>query len=96
MSKKLNLAYEWIGPNGPLTNNRMPTIADLMTASVDYHFPQINGDLFQKPHFHARIANSRIVPTHKLPEELFLYELNWTNFQKRIRKNNRIYRHNTY
>ena len=52
MSKKINLAYEWIGPNGPLTNNRIPTIADLMTASVDYHFPQLKGDLFQKPHFH--------------------------------------------
>jgi len=83
MSKKLNLAYEWIGPNGPLTNNRIPTIADLMTASVDYHFPRIKGDLFQKPHFHSRIVNSRIVPTYKLPQETFLYELNWTNFHYR-------------
>ena len=83
MSKKLNLAYEWIGPNGPLTNNRMPTIADLMTASADYHFPRIKGDLFQKPHFHSRIVDSRIVPTYKLPQETFLYELNLTNFHYR-------------
>jgi len=83
MSKKINLAYEWIGPTGPLTNNRMPTIADLMTASVDYHFPQIKGDLFQKPHFHSRIVDSRIVPTYKLPQESFLYELNWANFHYR-------------
>jgi hypothetical protein len=88
MSKKINLAYEWIGPNGPLTNNRMPTITDLMTASVDYHFPQLKGDLFQKPHFHSRIVNSRIVPTYKLPNETFLYELNWTNFHYRDKLHN--------
>jgi hypothetical protein len=83
MSKKINLAYEWIGPTGPLTNNRIPTIADFMTASVDYHFPQLKGDLFQKPHFHSRIVDSSIVPTYKLPQEIFLYELNWTNFHYR-------------
>jgi len=88
MSKKINLAYEWIGPNGPLTNNRMPTIADLMTASVDYHFPQLKGDLFQKPHFHSRIVDSNIVPTYKLPKETFLYELNWTNFHYRDKLHN--------
>jgi len=88
MSKKINLAYEWIGPNGPLTNNRMPTIADLMTASVDYHFPQLKGDLFQKPHFHSRIVNSRIIPTYKLPNGIFLYEINWTNFHYRDKFHN--------
>ena len=88
MNKKINLAYEWIGPNGPLTNNRMPTIADLATASVDYHFPQIKGDLFQKPHFHSRIVNSRIMPTYKLPQEVFLYELNWANFHYRDKLHN--------
>jgi len=88
MNKKINLVYEWIGPNGPLTNNRMPNVADLMTASVDYHFPQIKGDLFQKPHFHSRIADSRIVPTYKLPTEIFLYELNWANFHYRDKLHN--------
>ena len=88
MSKKLNLVYEWIGPNGPLTNNRMPTLADLMTASVDYHFPQLKGDLFQKPHFHSRIVNSRISPTYRLPDEVFLYELNWTTFHYRDKFHN--------
>jgi len=83
MSKKLNLVYEWIGPNGPLTNNRMPTLADLMTASVDYHFPQLKGDLFQKPHLHTRIINSNICPSYKLPSDPFLYELNWSNFHYR-------------
>jgi hypothetical protein len=88
MSKKLNLAYEWIGPNGPLTNNRMPTIPDLMTASVNYHFPEITSGLFQKPHFHSRILDSNIVPTYKLPTEIFLYELNWANFHYRDKLHN--------
>jgi hypothetical protein len=88
MNKKINLAYEWIGPNGPLTNNRMPTIADLMTASADYHFPQLKGDLFQKPHFHSRITDASIVPTYKLPQEIFLYELNWNNFHYRDKLHN--------
>ena len=88
MSKQINLAYEWIGPNGPLTNNRIPTITDLMAASVDYHFPQLKGDLFQKPHFHSRIVDFRIVPTYKLPQECFLYELNWANFHYRDKLHN--------
>ena len=88
MNKKINLAYEWIGPNGPLTNNRMPTLSDLMNGSVDYHFPLIKGDLFQKPHFHSRIVNSNIVPTYKLPTETFLYELNWSTFHYRDKFHN--------
>jgi hypothetical protein len=88
MNKKINLVYEWIGPNGPITNNRIPTIADLMEASVDYHFPQVKGDLFQKPHFHSRILNCRISSTYKLPDEVFLYELNWTNFHYRDKLHN--------
>jgi hypothetical protein len=59
-----------------------------MTASVDYHFPQLKGDLFQKPHFHSRIVNSRIVPTYKLPQETFLYELNWANFHYKDKLHN--------
>jgi hypothetical protein len=59
-----------------------------MTASVDYHFPQIKGDLFQKPHFHSRMVDSRIVPTYKLPQEVFLYELNWANFHYRDKLHN--------
>ena len=88
MSKKINLVYEWIGPNGPITNNRIPTISDLMTASVNYHFPQLKGDLFQKPHLHSRIVNARIVPTFKLPDEIFLYELNWATFHYRDKFHN--------
>ena len=30
MNKKINLVYEWIGPKGPISNNRIPTIIDLI------------------------------------------------------------------
>jgi hypothetical protein len=88
MSKKINFVYEWIGPNGPITNNRLPTVADIMTASVDYHFPQLSGDLFQKPHLHTRIVDSNICSTYKLPSTSFLYELNWATFHYRDKFHN--------
>ena len=88
MSKKINFVYEWIGPNGPITNNRLPTVADIMTASVDYHFPQLKGDLFQKPHLHRRIIDSNICPAYKLPSDPFLYELNWATFHYRDKFHN--------
>ena len=88
MNKKLNLVYEWIGPTGPLTNNRVPTIADLATGQVDYHFPEIKGDLFQRPHFHNRIQNANIIPTFRLPKETFLYELNFGVYHYRDRLHN--------
>ena len=88
MNKKLNLVYEWIGPTGPLTNNRVPTIADLATGQVDYHFPEIKGDLFQRPHFHNRIQNANIIPAFRLPKETFLYELNFGVYHYRDRLHN--------
>lgn len=35
MSKKLNLSYEWIGPRGPLTNKRVPTIYDYANSQTE-------------------------------------------------------------
>ena len=55
MSKKLNFAYQWIGPNGPITNNRIPTIADLSWALNSEHRPP--RDLLQEPHFHTRFGD---------------------------------------
>ena len=51
MSKKLNFAYQWIGPKGPITNNRVPTIVDLLHAQFKKSAP---GDLVQDPHFFSR------------------------------------------
>jgi hypothetical protein len=88
MNKKLNLVYEWIGPTGPLTNNRIPTIADLAAGQVNYHFPDIKGDLFQRPHFYNRIKDANIIPAFKLPEGIFLYELNFEVYHYRDRLHN--------
>jgi len=88
MNKKLNLVYEWIGPTGPLTNNRLPTIADLMTGQINYHFPNIKGDLFQRPHFYNRITDANIIPSFKLPDGIFLYELNFGVYHYRDRLHN--------
>lgn len=85
MQKKLNLVYEWIGPRGPITNNRIPTLVDFIDRQIDVNFGQqgIRHDLIQQPHFHTRIVNSRIVPACSLPKETFLYELNFNNYHYR-------------
>jgi hypothetical protein len=85
MSKKINFVYEWIGPRGPITNNRIPTILDLADRQVEVNFAEkgIRHDLIQQPHFHERIVNSRILPAYSLPQETFLYELNFNNYHYR-------------
>ena len=77
MSKKLNLVYEWLGPNGPISNNKLPTAGDFMMSQTDVHFQWMKADLFHKPHYYARIKNCRLISTHRLPDEPFLYELNF-------------------
>lgn len=85
MQKQLNLVYEWIGPRGPITNNRIPTLIDFIDRQVDVNFGQqgIKHDLIQQPHFHSRIPHSRILPACSLPKESFLYELNFNNYHYR-------------
>jgi hypothetical protein len=77
MSKKINLVYEWLGPNGPISNNKLPTAGDFMMAQTDVHFQWMKADLFHKPHYYARIKNCRLISSHRLPDETFLYELNF-------------------
>ena len=82
MSKKLNFAYQWIGPKGPITNNRIPTIADLSWGLNIDHRPQ--RDLLQEPHFHTRFGDdANIVSCHKIPKGKFLYELNFSPYHYR-------------
>ena len=82
MDKKINLVYEWVGPNGPITNVRVPTLVDFMHAGVkDVHIQGYPHDAAQTPHFHIRFHKKhRLVPTASLPEELFLYELNFSQY----------------
>ena len=86
MSKKINLAYEWIGPKGPITNNRVPTLLDVATAATGESFQNCgyNNDLHQSPHFYLRfIGRANYVPTFNIDSLPFLYELNFHNYHYR-------------
>lgn len=82
MDKKINLVYEWVGPNGPITNVRVPTLADFIHAGVrDVHLQGYPHDAAQTPHFHIRFPKKhRLVPSATLPDESFLYELNFSQY----------------
>lgn len=76
--KKLNLVYEWIGPRGPITNNRVPTIIDLVDQYVLYPPDTIKADLYHLPHFYRRCTSQvNIVSASTLPATQFLYEINF-------------------
>ena len=83
MNKKINLVYEWIGPKGPISNNRIPTIIDLIDRQIDVSTPEIRYDFHLIPHFHNRFKNVNIVPASNLPDDVFLYELNFGNYHYR-------------
>lgn len=85
MQKQLNLVYEWIGPKGPITNNRIPTLVDFIDRQTGANLGDlgIRYDLIQQPHFHTRIPQARIVPACDLPTGNFLYELNFNNYHYR-------------
>lgn len=86
MSKKLNLVYEWIGPRGPITNNRVPTLVDIATATTGMSFESVGytHDLHQSPHFHLRFTNlANHVPAYNVLDEPFLYEINFHNYHYR-------------
>lgn len=81
--KKVNFVYEWIGPNGPLTNNRIPNLIDLTLGQIDVQLSGIKHDLIQTPHFYFRVPKSNIVSSYKIPKGQFVYELNFHNFHYR-------------
>jgi hypothetical protein len=87
MSKKLNFVYEWIGPDGPLTNNRVPTLLDFMTSSfinVDYSIYGYKQDLTQRPYFYNKFKdNLRLCSTANIPDGPFFYELNFNLYHYR-------------
>jgi len=82
MSKKLNLLYEWIGPRGPLTNKRMPTLYDFANSQTDCHVssPATTGP---KPLYYEIIQSSlqyNHIVNLKTPSEIttdskFIYEI---------------------
>ena len=83
MSKSLNFAYQWIGPKGPITNNRVPTIVDLSHAQFDFE-SGASGDLLQYPYFYNMFNNFNIVPACIANKDLIhLYELNFSSYHYR-------------
>ena len=84
MTKKINLVYEWVGPRGPLSNNRVPTVIDLVDQYVTQPPSTIRWDLHHIPHFHRRLgAKCNIISASALPDGIFLYELNFGNHNYR-------------
>jgi hypothetical protein len=79
MPKSLNFVHEWIGPQGPITNNRLPTIADFSYAQ----FRVQEGDLVQNPFFYDMFNNYNIVPAFKIPDGKFIYEMNFSAYHYR-------------
>ncbi len=86
-SKKLNFVYEWIGPNGPLTNNRIPNLVDIIastTSNVNFSQNKFPHDAVQTPHFYTRFfPNSVLWSPANLPKESFFYEINFHNYHYR-------------
>ena len=80
MPKSLNFVYEWIGPNGPITNNRLPTLADLSHAQYRNKIE----DYVQEPFFYDMFKNYNIVPMFDAKSELInLYEINFSGYHYR-------------
>ena len=79
MPKTLEFVYEWIGPNGPITNNRLPTVADISYAQ----YGNKQSDFVQDPFFYQMFNNYRITPACSLPTGKFLYEMNFSSYHYR-------------
>jgi predicted XRE-type DNA-binding protein len=76
MSKKVNFVYEWIGPTGPISNNRVPTLVDVVQ-SAGGELRNNVGHLSQIPHFFRRVPQKQILSSSNLPDSTFLYEINF-------------------
>jgi len=84
MTKKLNFVYEWIGPRGPITNNRVPTMIDLVDQYVMDPPNTIRWDFHHIPHCYTQFkSNCNIIPACTLPTDVFLYEINFGNYNYR-------------
>lgn len=80
MSKSINFVYEWIGPKGPITNNRVPTLADLFHAQYNNK----SGDYTQDPFFYYMFKNCNILPVSSVKVDTkFLYEINFSGYHYR-------------
>jgi hypothetical protein len=79
--KTLDFVYEWIGPSGPISNTRMPNVADL--AWSQYQNSQPLHDFVHHPFFINDFPNARITTPGRMPNGKFIYELNFSNIDYR-------------
>ena len=80
MSKTLSFAYKWCGPKWPITNNRVPTLADINYAMNEGH---IDDDV-QAPVVFQSFENKEIISAFKIPQDKkYFYELNFTSYYYR-------------
>lgn len=77
MSKQLTFVYEWIGPNGPMSNTRMPNVAD-MSWSL-YRNDQPVSDYVHHPFIFNSFDSANIVSPSNMPNGKFFYELDFSN-----------------
>lgn len=80
-AKTLSFVYEWIGPGGPISNTRMPNIADLSWSL--YRNEQPMHDFVHHPFFINDFPEARLVTPANLPDGKFIYELNFANIDYR-------------
>jgi hypothetical protein len=80
MSKTLSFAYKWCGPKWPITNNRVPTLADINYAMNEGN---IDDDV-QAPVVFQSFKNREIISAFKIPQDKkYFYELNFTSYYYR-------------
>ena len=75
--KKLKLAYEWIGPKGPISNNDYPNLYDLRrqyNMDDDYNYPARTANLTD---LLTDVYDTEITPLSGIKDDdFFLYEIN--------------------
>lgn len=85
-AKTLKFVYEWVGPAGPLSNTRMPNIADLSWSQFRNEQPIT--DYVDNPFVFESFLGSHVITPHYLSthseyfrqnrEDKFFYELNFS------------------
>ena len=76
MSKRLNMVYNWIGPDGPISNTRIPNVVDITknTFGVEIKIDQGLNPLYSSINSHVDI--NLVTPEWlKQSTEKFVYEL---------------------
>lgn len=77
MPKSLDFVYEWVSPIGPLANNKVPSIADLMYGQ----FRVDKEPWTRKVYFYSLFDNFNILSTYNVKPwytNKFLYEMSFT------------------